>query len=121
MVGKVVDYYDSHGIMRKNKIDKYSIDAEDVDIFVSYLSVVYYDTYKFNFYETIDINLGLGNVKSVISFKAISEANSSEKVKSVDINKFFITKWSYLKNQKLECCWNIQKIMNKLFLWKISR
>lgn len=100
LIGKVVDYYDSHGIMRKNKIDKYSIDTEEVDMFVSYLSVVYYDTYKFNFPETIDINLGLGNVKSVISFKAISEANASEKVKSVDINKFLLPKWSYLRKSK---------------------
>ena len=38
--GKVVDYYDSHGITKKNKMDRYVIDFKQVDNFVSYLSVI---------------------------------------------------------------------------------
>jgi predicted class III extradiol MEMO1 family dioxygenase len=97
--GKIVDYYDSHGVMRKNKMDRYCIDYKDVDMFVSYLSVIYTQSLDNEFPSVMNINLGIGNVKSVISFKAISEANASHKVSSVNLDKLLLPKWSSLRSQ----------------------
>ena len=65
--GKVVDYYDSHGIMRaKSGLNRYTIDTKPVKNLVSYLSVVYNDNLCFKL-NPFDIKLAIGAVKSVIT------------------------------------------------------
>ena len=98
--GKVVDYYDSHGVMRKNSIDKYSIDTNDVESFVSYVSIVYHEKKEDDFPSNINIKLSLGNVKSVISFKSISDIFSNHKVNKINLKNLVLPIWSQIRNHK---------------------
>jgi len=100
--GRIVDYYDSHGIKMPNKIDRYSIDYNQVDMFVSYLSVVYAKSHNISFPDPMDVNIALGNVKTVVSFQAISDAKIGgavgKMVEGVPTSTFLLPKWCSLRN-----------------------
>ena len=66
--GRVVDYYDSHGGEQSHFLDRYTVSLEPVDSFVSYASVVFGD-YPDSVHRALlplDINIGLGAVKTTI-------------------------------------------------------
>jgi len=66
--GKVVDYYDSYGVLKKDFINRYTIDYKPVKSFVSYVSIIYgnYTKKDLTIFLPLDILLAIGLVKSEI-------------------------------------------------------
>ena len=65
--GKVVDYYDSHGAMSGDILDRYSVDSQRVDSFVSYVSIVYGKGVRQSVLVPFDIMQAIGSVKSNVA------------------------------------------------------
>ena len=67
-LGRVVDYYDSRGSTKTQKLDRYVIDSNPVDEFVSYVSVAYghYTEDDMKIVLPFDIYMGIGLSKSII-------------------------------------------------------
>ena len=70
--GKVVDYYDSYGIEnnpdsnRSDLLNRYIIQPNNIEHFVSYVSIVYGSGINQNKINQFDILMGIGLVKSVM-------------------------------------------------------
>ena len=64
-IGRVADYYDSHGSNGKSLIDRYTIDTDPVENLVSYVSIIYGNK-AFNELLPVDILLAIGLLKSII-------------------------------------------------------
>jgi len=76
--GKVVDYYDSHGVSFDNKLNRYVIDMDGVDSFVSYVSIVYGKGIRQTTVSPFDIVQAIGAVKSAITGRLKGKANVVE-------------------------------------------
>ena len=81
---RVIDYYDSYG-NESSLIDRYSIDfSNNSPEFVSYVSIIFGNFKKSkDILLPIDINLGLGMVKSIINAQLVDYNNN-----------FYLPKWN---------------------------
>ena len=86
--GKVVDYYDSYNSQNKDKIDRYIINHDNVNNFVSYVGIVH-GIYNSNDILDFDILYSLALIKSNI-------------IKNINKKKYNIKfpKWSPFNNIK---------------------
>lgn len=85
--GRVADYYDSYGISKQQKLDRYVIDYNSIPDFVSYVSIVYgnYTPSDMKMLLPFDVYMGIGISKSIIIKKTM---NKNYQVK--------LPKWSIL-------------------------
>ena len=88
-LGRVADYYDSYGISKHQKLDRYIVNYQPVPDFVSYASVVYgkFSQSDMKMLLPFDIYLGIGLSKSIIIRKTM---NKNYQVK--------LPKWSVLNS-----------------------
>jgi len=86
--GRVIDYYDSHGISKTKLIDRYSIDFTKNIEFVSYVSIMFGNLNK-NLLLPIDIKLALGLLKSIINAQLID----------YNIDNIKLPKWSVFNHK----------------------
>ena len=90
-IGKVTDYYDSHGKMKSQLLDRYTIDYKNVDNLVSYVSMIYGKYNDFNPLIEFDILQGIGLSKSIIMRNTIFNDDS--------IYKINLPVWSLLRSK----------------------
>jgi AmmeMemoRadiSam system protein B len=91
--GKVTDYYDSHGKLKSQLLDRYVIDHKNVESFVSYVSIIYgrYSKQELKLLTKFDILQGIGLSKSVIYRNTIYN-NKNE-------YKLFLPSWAQLRKK----------------------
>ncbi len=90
--GRIVDYYDSHGIRAQSSLDRYAIEPHPVSTFVSYVSMVYgaFHVSDLQMVLPIDVYLGVALLKSVIRFDTMN----------IEHTAFTIPLWSVLHKKR---------------------
>ncbi len=95
-LGKVTDYYDSYGLTRDQKLDRYIIDYKNVNNFVSYISIIYgnYNKNELNRLTEFDLFQGIGLSKSIIIRDTMFITKFNLKY------DLFLPKWSLFNKEK---------------------